>query len=128
MLHWKGPARIILFFDASDVNKFARKQTNQHNHSPQWLLQLWLHLYMHKVAVRDLKNLNFPSSDYSEDQHKTQQRKTRRCLSFGEASSAISIPLHIGHFFKGFYNGFSNEVIIWFAYPKDNEFELPYKF
>ena len=34
---------------------------------PWWLIQLWLNLYMHQIVRPDLRNLNFPSSNFAED-------------------------------------------------------------
>ena len=85
---------------------------------------------MHQVLGNSLRNHSVrqhplsPSSDFLEKE----KERTRRCTSFGEAASAISILVDIAHFFKGFYNGFAEESTIWFAYDEDNEFELPYKF
>jgi len=81
------------------------------------------------VAV-DLRNLSFPSSNYLEDQEKLldQGQRFRGCSSFGETTSAISIPLDIDEFFKRFYKGFSVDVLTWFAYSPINEFANPYKF
>ena len=97
---------------------------------PWWLLQLWLNLYMHKMVVVDLRNLSFPSSNYSEDQEKSldQEQRFRGCSSFGEAASVISIPLDIGEFFKRFYKGFSTDSLTWFTYSPVDEFMNPYKF
>lgn len=96
---------------------------------PWWLLQMWLNLYMHKAAVNDLKNLSFPSSNYTEAQEKTLSRedKFRRCQSFGEAALAILINGNV-QFFKGFYKGLPTEIITWFAYLEIDEFELPHSF
>jgi hypothetical protein len=60
---------------------------------PWWLLQLWMNLPMQKVAVNDLRTLSFPSLNYSEAQETNldEENKFRRCQSFGEAASAISI-------------------------------------
>jgi hypothetical protein len=52
-----------------------------------------MNLHMQKVAVNDLRTLSFPSLNYSEAQEKNleEEDKFRRCQSFGEAVSAISI-------------------------------------
>lgn len=92
---------------------------------PWWLIQLWLNLYLHKTVTPNLRDLKFPSSNYAEDH----EEKTCRCISYGEAASAISIELDIGHSFKRFYRGFSEEVLLWLPYDdEDNEFEFSYKF
>lgn len=92
---------------------------------PWWFIQLWLHTYMHQLAGKSLRDQSFPSSDFSEDE----KQILRRCTSFGEAASAVSIPIGIARIFKHFYNGFTEGATIWFAYEEYNdEFELPYKF
>jgi len=85
---------------------------------------------MQKAAVNDLRTLSFPSLNYSETQQKNLNRedKFRRCQSFGEAASAISINWSTGQFFKGFYKGLPVEILTWFVYPEIAEFELPISF
>lgn len=66
----------------------------------------------------------FPSFDYAEDEEPTR----RRCMSFGEAASTFSWPtsaVNTADFFKIFYNGFTNDAMIWFAYEVAEDFELP---
>lgn len=91
---------------------------------------MWLNLYMYKVVANDLRNLSFPSFNYLDDWEKLldQGQRFHGCSSFGEAASAISIPLGIGEFFKRFYKGFSTDVLTWLAYSPIDEFTNPYKF
>jgi hypothetical protein len=49
-------------------------------------------------------------------------------MSFGEAASAISIDWGISQFFKLFYKGFSEDILIWFVYTTILEFEVPSSF
>lgn len=97
---------------------------------PWWLLQLWLNLYMHKIMVQDLRSLRFPSLTYLEEEEEklADDAKTRRCISFSEVASAISINSPIGYFFKLFYKGFVEDILEWFVYPDIPEFELPSSF
>lgn len=92
---------------------------------PWWLIQLWLNLYLHKIAIPSLKDLKFPSSGFAE----REKKKLRLCISYGEAASAVSINLDIGYFFKIFYKGFNEDILIWLPYDdEDNEFENPSSF
>lgn len=79
---------------------------------------------------QDLRSLRFPSLTYLEEQeeHLTANNKTRRCISFGEAASAISISGSISYFFKLFFKGFPEEILEWFVYPDIPEFEQPTSF
>ena len=72
---------------------------------PWWLIQLWLNLYIHKIVRPDLRNLNFSSSNFDEE-YRGEERRTRQCMSYGEAISAITIVVDFGHLFKKFYRGF----------------------
>ena len=85
---------------------------------------------MQKVVVNDLRTLSFPSLNYSEAQEKNlnEDAKFRRCQSFGEVATAISISWSTGQFFKGFYRGLRDEVLTWFVYLVNSEFELPISF
>jgi hypothetical protein len=83
---------------------------------------------MHKVLGQDLHKMSFPS-DHTEEE----KPKTRRCMSYGEAASAFPCDKltmsEVATFFKWFYNGFTWEKIIWYAYyGENNTFELPIKF
>ena len=66
---------------------------------PWWLIQLWLNLYMHKIVRPNLKNLSFPSSNFDEE-YRGEEVRTCQCMSYGEAASAITIDIDIGHLFK----------------------------
>lgn len=83
---------------------------------------------MHKILHQDLQKMSFPG-DFAEDQ----TPKTRRCMLFGEADSAIPggrlDPSEMTTFFHCFYNGIIPDRTIWFAYKgKKNMFESPLKF
>jgi hypothetical protein len=71
---------------------------------PWWLLQLWLNCHLHKLVAPKLINLSFPSLEYSEEQeeHLPRSQKFRRCMSYGEAASAITFDASITNFFKLF--------------------------
>jgi hypothetical protein len=75
---------------------------------PWWLLQLWLNLHLHKLVTAELINLSFASLEYSEEQEENipKSQKFRRCMSFGEATSTITIDASISDFFKLFYKDF----------------------
>ena len=77
---------------------------------PWWLIQLWLNLYMHKIVRPDLKNLSFPSSNFAED-YKGKEGRTQQCINYGEATSAITIAVDVGHLFKKFYRGFDANIL-----------------
>jgi hypothetical protein len=60
---------------------------------------------MHKIVRPNLRNLSFPSSNFDEE-YTGEEGRTSQCMSYGEAESAITIDIDIGHFFKKFYRGF----------------------
>jgi len=64
---------------------------------------------MHKLVTPEVINQSFPSLEYLEEQeeHLPKSQKFHRCMSFGEAASAITIYASITDFFKLFYNDFS---------------------
>jgi hypothetical protein len=64
-------------------------------------------------VVRDLRSLKFPSLNFKEEDegHLSESNKTRRCMSFGEAASAITITSSVGHFFKLFYKGLPEDIL-----------------
>jgi len=80
---------------------------------PWWLLQLWLNLHLHKLVTPKLINLSFPSLEYQEEQeeHLLKSQKFHRCMSFGEAASAITIDASITDFFKLFYKDFPEATL-----------------
>jgi len=84
---------------------------------------------MHKIVRFDLRNLSFPSSNFDEE-YKGEEGRTRQCLSYSEAASAIVIDVDVGHFFKKIYRGFDAEVLTWLPYDEDknNELIFPFKF
>ena len=51
-------------------------------------------------------------------------------MNYGEAASAITIVVDVGHLFKKFYKGFDANILTWLPYDKDedNELVLPIKF
>ena len=51
-------------------------------------------------------------------------------MSYGEAASAITIDIDIGHLFKKFYRGFDADILTWLPCDEDenNELVLPFKF
>ena len=96
---------------------------------PQWLLQLWLNLYMYKFVRPDLREQSFPGFDYSECSKKPNRRK-RGCTTYGEAASSYSADFSRGKFFKLFYRGFTEEFLTWLPYieDQDNNLHLPVDF
>ena len=86
-------------------------------------------MYMHKIVRPDLRNLSFPSSNFAED-YKGKQGRTRQCMNYGEATSAITIAVDICHLFKNFFRGFDVNILTWLPYDEDedNELVLPVKF
>ena len=71
---------------------------------PWWLIQLWLNLYKHKIVRPDLRSPSFSSSNFDEE-YRGEEGRTRQCMSYGEAASAITIDIDIGHLFKSFTEG-----------------------
>ena len=51
-------------------------------------------------------------------------------MCYGEAASAITIAVDIGHLFKKFYRGFDADIITLLPYDKDenNKLIFPFKF
>ena len=51
-------------------------------------------------------------------------------MNYGEAASAITIAIDVGHHFKKFYRGFDANILTWLPYDEDedNELVLPVKF
>ena len=51
-------------------------------------------------------------------------------MSYGEAASAITIDIDIGHLFKKLYRGFDVDILTWLPYDEDenNELIFPFKF
>ena len=95
---------------------------------PWWLIQLWLNLYMHKIVKPNLRNLSFPSSNFDEE-YRGKEGRTRQCMSYGEATSAITIDIDVGHLFKKFYRGFDADILTWLPYDNENdELAFPLKF
>ena len=84
---------------------------------------------MHKIVRLDLRNLSFPSSNFDEE-YRGEEGRTRQCTSYGEAASAITIDINIGHLFKKFYKGFDANILTWLPYDEDEDNELifPFKF
>ena len=75
-----------------------------------------------------LSEMSFPSEEFDEEEDSI----THRCTSFGEAAIMIANDSNVfgkTDFFKCFYNGFTENSTVWFAYHDDNkEYENPYKF
>ena len=97
---------------------------------PWWVLQLWFNSHLHKLVTPELINLSFSSLEYPEEQeeHLPKSQKFRRCMSFGEATSVITIDASITDFFKLFYKDFPEATLEWFVYSDILEFELPASF
>ena len=51
-------------------------------------------------------------------------------MNYGEATSAITIAVDVGHLFKKFYGGFDANILTWLPYDEDeyNELVSPVKF
>ena len=85
------------------------------------------HVYVPNHGSQSEGN-GFPSEEFA----KGEETITRRCTSFGEAAIIIANDPNIHSttdFFKCFYNGFSEETTIWFAYRDDDDsYENPLKF
>jgi len=84
---------------------------------------------MHKIVRPNLRSLSFPSSNFDEE-YRGKEGRTRQCMSYGEAISAITIDIDIGHLFKKFYRGFNVGILTWLPYNEDENDELifPFKF
>ena len=59
---------------------------------------------MHKIIRPDLRDLSFPSSNFDEE-YKGEEGRTRQCMSYGEAASAITIAIDVGHLSTSFIEG-----------------------
>ena len=75
---------------------------------------------MHKFVWSDLKSLSFLSSNFDEE-CRGEEGRTRQCMSYGEAASAITIDFDIGHLFKKFYRGFDVDILTWLPYDDEND-------
>ena len=84
---------------------------------------------MNKIIRPDLRNLSFPSSNFDEE-YRGEEGRTRQGMSYGEAASAITIAVDVGHLFKRFYRGFDADTLTWLPYDEDENSELvfPFKF
>ena len=83
---------------------------------------------MHKIVRPNLRNLSFPSSNFDEE-YRGEEGRTRQCMSYGEAASAIIIDFDIGHLFKKFYREFGVDFLTWLPYDDENdELTFPFKF
>ena len=50
-------------------------------------------------------------------------------MSYGEAASATTINIDIGHLFKKFNRGFDVDILTWLPYDDENdELIFPFKF
>ena len=51
-------------------------------------------------------------------------------MNYGEAASAITIAVDMGHLFKSFFRGFDVNILTWLPYDEDedNKLVLPVKF
>ena len=49
-------------------------------------------------------------------------------MNYGEAASAITIVVDIGHLFKKFYRGFDADILTWLPYNEDENNELVFAF
>ena len=45
-------------------------------------------------------------------------------MNYGEAASAITIAVDVGHLFKKFYRGFDANILSWLPYDEDKDNEL----
>ena len=83
---------------------------------------------MHKAMGVKLSKMSFPSEEFDEGENPI----THRCTSFGEAAIMIANDPNVFgkiDFFRYFYNGFTEDSTIWFAYHDDiKEYENPFKF
>ena len=84
---------------------------------------------MHKIVRPNLRNLSFPSSNFDEE-YRGEEGRTRQCISYGEAASAVTIAVDAGHLFKKFYRGFDTDILTLLPYDEgvSNELVFPFKF
>ena len=84
---------------------------------------------MHKIVRPDLRSLSFPSSNFDKE-YRGEEGRTHQCTSYGEAASATTIDIDIGHLFKKFYRGFDADTLTWLLDDEDenNELIFPFKF
>jgi len=64
---------------------------------------------MHKIVKPNLQNLSFPSSNFDEE-YKGKEGRTRQCMNYGEAASAIIIAVDMGHLFNNHLHDVSARV------------------
>ena len=95
-----------------------------HISGPWWFIQLWFNLHCYSAMGLNLMSSRFPT-DYTKEEEIT----SRRCMSFGEATSAIPSDkpsaARMTEFFQVFYNGFTKEKTICYAYEAKDSFEHP---
>ncbi|RLM48734.1 hypothetical protein C2845_PMPSC004515 [Panicum miliaceum] len=92
---------------------------------PWWFITLWLNLHMSKVSQQRIETKTFPNIESEEN-----PSVRRCCRSFGEAVSAFPgcqfTTTRTAEYFRCFYNGLSEEMIIWHPYQTvEPIFELP---
>ena len=109
--------------------QLLKNEPTQTISGPWWLIQLWLNLYMHKSVRGDIRYLSFPSSNFDEE-YRGEEGRTHQCMNNGEAASAITIVVDVGHLFKKFYREFDADILTWLPYDEDenNELVFPFKF
>ena len=77
---------------------------------------------MHKTMGIKLSEMSFPSEEFNEGEDPT----THRCTSFGEVAIMIANDPNVfgkTDFFRCFYNGFTEDSTIWFAYHDNKKYE-----
>ena len=79
---------------------------------------------MYKIVRPDLRSLSFPSSNFDEE-YRGEEGRTRQCMSYGEAASAITIDINIGHLSKKFYRQFDADILTWLPYDEEQWADLP---
>lgn len=99
---------------------------------PWWLLQMWFTLHTIQVSGKPaLDTMSFPLPEPVEDDE-GDLVTTRRCMSFGEATSAylgsVLSAERFSDWFSNFYDGFPRNSRTWFAYECFEDFELPANF
>ena len=71
--------------------------------------------------------MSFPSSNFDEE-YRGEEGRTHQCMNYGEATSAITIAVNVGHLFKKFYKGFDADILTWIPYNENSELVFPFKF
>jgi hypothetical protein len=96
---------------------------------PWWFLQLWLTVYIVKVANScPFTNNSFPIASFAEGATPILIRYTSLVEAASDILGAPLLASRLADLFKSFYHSFAPEVVIWCVYSEALDFETPLKF